>query len=329
MPTIMNYLLSLREYSDSMSILKTKGDYKTGKLSKAEFIGQMHEFHKVLFDFSENLKDTEIGSIEIADNKVIFTTRKTDFHPGGLSFYVDVHDKRVTPVDTFNFDYYEREDSEMLYRVVKNGDVIFDVGANIGWYSNHLSRKLPDSKIYSFEPIPETFEQLKRNVELNKSSNITLNNFALAEERKTLTFYYSPLVTGASSSQNITENPDMKKLECKADTLDNYVASNQIEKIDFLKCDVEGAELFVYKGGVETFKKFKPAIFTEMLRKWAAKFNYHPNDIIKLFTDIGYKCFASSAGKLKWIEKVTDETVETNFFFLHAEKHAEKIKQLT
>lgn len=61
-----------------MNITKAKKEYKEQKISKANFIDKMHEFHKVLFDFSENLKDTEIAKIEIEDNKVVFTTRATE-----------------------------------------------------------------------------------------------------------------------------------------------------------------------------------------------------------------------------------------------------------
>jgi FkbM family methyltransferase len=312
-----------------MTIKTTKADFKSNKLSKADFITQMHEFHKVLFDFSENLANTEIAKIEIEDGKVIFTSRKTNLHPGGVKFYVDVLDKRVTPVDTFNFDQYELEDSEMLYRLVNESDTIFDIGANIGWYSNHLSKKLPGAAIYSFEPIPETFAQVKRNTELNGAKNITLNNVALSDKIQTLTFYYSPTITGASSAANITENENMTKLECQTNTIDRFVKENNITKLDFIKCDVEGAEFMVYKGGAETIEKYKPIVFTEMLRKWAAKFNYHPNDIIAFFKQFGYNCYTSHDGKLVLFDKVTEDTLETNYFFLHPEKHKDKIKQLS
>jgi FkbM family methyltransferase len=242
---------------------------------------------------------------------------------------VDILDKRITPVDTFNFDQYELEDSEMLYKLVSDNDTIFDIGGNIGWYSNHLAKKLPGATIYSFEPIPETFAQLKRNAEMNHSGNIILNNFAFSDAVQTLKFYYSPNITGASSSQNITENEGMVKLECPADTIDNFVAKNNVPKLDFIKCDVEGAEFFVYKGGAATIEKCKPIVFSEMLRKWSAKFGYHPNDIIDFFRQFGYNVYTSHGGKLVPFGTVTDDTMETNYFFLHPEKHAEKIKALS
>jgi len=309
-----------------MNIKNVKKEYKEQKFSKGNFIEKMHEFHKVLFDFSENLKHTEIAKIEILDNKVVFTTRATDYHSGGCKFYVDVVDKRVTPIDTFNFDMYEKDDSEMLFKLINDGDTIFDIGANIGWYSNHLAKKFPNSTIYSFEPIPETFNQISANTELNGATNIRLNNLALSSKKEKLTFYYSPTVTGASSSQNITENQSMTKLELEAETIDNFISTNSIDKLDFVKCDVEGAEYFVYQGGFETFKNHKPIVFTEMLRKWAAKFDYHPNDIITFFAEIGYECFYSQNGKLKSITKITDDTTETNFFFLCPDIHIDLIK---
>ena len=165
-----------------MSIKEIKKEFKDNKITKQAFVEKMHAFHKVLFDFANNLKGTEIARVEIEDGNVIFVSRKTDLHPGGVKFYVDVIDPRVTPVDCFNFDVYEKEDSEMLYRLVSDGDTIFDIGANIGWYSNHLSKKLPNATIYSFEPIPETYAQVKRNTELNQSKNIHLNNFALSDK---------------------------------------------------------------------------------------------------------------------------------------------------
>ena len=312
-----------------MNIKEIKAEYKNGKLTKPEFADKMHEFHGVLFEFSENLAGTEIEKIEIEEGNVIFVTRQTPFHPGGVKFYLDIADKRITPLEAFNFDQYEQEDSEMLYSLVTDGDTIFDIGANIGWYSNHLAKKLPNSTIYCFEPIPGTFAQLKNNTGLNQSKNIVLNNFAFSDSVKTLSFYYSPALTGASSSVNITENESMTLLECPADTVDNFVAKNNIPKLDFIKCEVEGAEFFVYKGAAATIEKYKPIVFSEMLRKWAAKFGYHPNDIIAFFRQFGYNVYTSHGGKLVLFDTVTPDTMETNYFFLHPEKHADKIKSLS
>jgi hypothetical protein len=111
-------------------------------------------------------------------------------------------------------------------------------------------------------------------------------------------------------------------------TFDEYAETNKMTKIDFMKCDVEGAELFVFQGAKKSLEKYKPIVFGELLRKWAAKFGYHPNEIFDIFHNFGYTAFYVENKKLVKIAKIDDDTIPTNFFFLHNEKHAAKIKEL-
>src|SRR4051812_26601522 len=96
--------------------------------------------------------------------------------------------------------------------------------------------------------------------------------------------------------------------------------------MDLLKCDVEGAELFVFRGGRETLARHQPIIFAEMLRKWSAKFEYHPNDIISFLRPLDYSCFALDSAGLSRCDEVTDATTQTNFIFLNTSKHRELIE---
>ncbi len=312
-----------------MRISEIKDQFAKGQITKLEFINRMSEVHDVLFDFSNTLKDTEIAKIEISDDNVIMVSRKTDYHSGNVKFLCDSLDKRTVTLEAFNFGTYEQEDSEMIYKLITPEDIIFDIGANIGWYSNHIAAMQTTGKVYCFEPIPETFKKLSDNTNLNGFKNISLNNLAFSEKKQILTFYYSPTQTGASSSRNITEREDIVKLECDSISVDDFVHENNISKVSFIKCDVEGAELFVYQGATGTLTEHKPIVFTEMLRKWSAKFGYHPNDIISLFTKLGYLCFFVKEKKLIGIDRIDDNTIETNFFFLHKERHSDKIQQFS
>jgi hypothetical protein len=98
--------------------------------------------------------------------------------------------------------------------------------------------------------------------------------------------------------------------------------------VDFIKCDVEGAEKFVFEGAVEMLRRDRPIVYTEMLRKWAAKFDYHPNQIIKFFADLGYLCYVVNDGFLQELKIMDDTTIQTNFFFLHTVNHRQKIKAM-
>ena len=91
---------------------------------------------------------------------------------------------------------------------------------------------------------------------------------------------------------------------------------------------MEGAELLVFKGARNLFTNKQPVVFTEMLRKWAKKFDYHPNDIIKYFSDLGYLCFVIRDEKLISFTCVGDDTLDTNYIFLHGENHSNIISNL-
>ena len=86
-------------------------------------------------------------------------------------------------------------------------------------------------------------------------------------------------------------------------TLDQWTANQQI-KPDFIKCDVEGAELLVFRGGQETLRRDQPIVFAELLRKWSKPFGYHPNDMLCLFRGLGYLCYAVGSKGVHRIENV-------------------------
>jgi hypothetical protein len=110
-------------------------------------------------------------------------------------------------------------------------------------------------------------------------------------------------------------------------TLDEWVANYKVVP-DFIKCDVEGAELLVFQGGLSTLATYKPIVFSEMLRKWTRPFGYQPNDMLAYFKKLGYSCFAVGEKGTHLITEVTEETVETNYVFLHFEVHVTLIDAL-
>ena len=298
--------------------------YNAGALTKSEFIDVMYSQHQVLFEYAKLLQNIDIVSIEIKEGNVIFTSKEDQ-----IKFITQKPDKRTAPFEIINFGDYESQDAKFLYEIISDGDTILDIGANIGWYSMSFAKKKPSSIIHAFEPLPETFSSLISNVNINHMSNIICNNFGFSNEAKTLTFYTSAHTSVSNSAINITEDLFAKEVKCVVTTMDSYVSSNNIT-VDIIKCDVEGAELLVYQGGEKTISKNLPIVFTEMLRKWAAKFGYHPNDIIAFFSKFGYRCFTTSENQifnLSPISSVSNSTVKTNFFFLHPDKHVEIIKK--
>lgn len=306
-----------------MKIADTRNDFLGGKITKPEFIQMMYqEHHSKLFDYANYLKQTNITSIEITDDAIVMTSRDK-----GVKMICPLGDYRVAPVEALNFLDYETTDSAMIMRLVSPNDCVIDIGANMGWYSINIAKTYPQSKVHAFEPIPKTYSFLEQNIKLNHVSNIVAHHFGLSNERKDLTFYFYPEGSGNASSANLSERTDAELVACHVERLDDFVSANKVH-VNFIKCDVEGAELFAFQGGKETLQRDKPIVFTEMLRKWAAKFNYHPNEIIALFASLGYRCFYADGSTLKELAEMTDVTAETNFFLLHSVKHSAQISAL-
>lgn len=226
---------------------------------------------------------------------------------------------------------YEAVETELVKKIWKiiDAEVMFDVGANVGWYTLSFLSENKNGKTYSFEPSVENYQSFIKNVKLSGFENRAKTfNFGLFKEEKEVEFYYDIEVTGASSMADLRGQGTTRVETIQMKKLDDVVNNEAVDRIDFIKCDVEGSELFVYEGGLEAIKKYRPVVFSEMLRKWSAKFGYHPNNIIELFKEIGYDCYAVNESGLHKIDVVTEETVETNYMFLDIEKHSEVIKQL-
>lgn len=290
-------------------------DFLSNKVTKQSYIDQAFEIHKMLFQYKDILKDSDIAKIEIIDSDIIVTSRQDK-----IKMYIDFDDKRSTQLEILNFGNYERNESILMYELIEPNHVIFDIGANLGWYSLNFSKLAPNGKVFAFEPLPKTYVKCQRNLELNESQNIDLHNIALSDKEGEVKFFYNEKSSGSSSMKNLLELEDTIEIKCKLSTLDSFLDLHG-GAIDFIKCDVEGAELLVFQGARNTLKVAKPIVFTEMLRKWSAKYEYHPNDIINLFKEYDYECFYSNNKHLVKINKITDETLETNFFFLHSVKH--------
>jgi FkbM family methyltransferase len=282
------------------------------------------EYYFILFEFAKDLKNSNVKEIIIGDESVVIKTRKE-----GL--LLNCREGEMTSaLGQLILAGTENSEQEMmtalLGEIIRNkaggnsNTIFFDIGANIGWYSIYFDKLFTRLHIHAFEPVKVAYEQFQRNMVLNGSGSIVANNLGLADRNGTVDFYVSPSLLAASSLADTYQTHDKVKVKGEIRRLDDYCGENHIAP-DFIKCDVEGAELLVFKGAEKTLSEAKPLVMTELLRKWAKCFDYHPNDVIDLFKKKGYSCYVIAHGRLEACESVTDTTVETNFFFLHDEVH--------
>ncbi len=302
-----------------MPLTELKQAFATGTLTKAQYIDAMHRAHQCLFEYAEFLRSTEIAGIEITDGRVVMTTR------AGIRLLCNPADKRIAPLEILNFGTYEAAHADMMNALVREGSTVLDVGANIGFYTISLARQVPSATVVAFEPVPATFAYLRENLELNGVTNARIFNVGLSDQEGEQVFYFSPRNSVSASAARVTAEADTAAVVCRVRRLDDF-AREQHLRIDVLKCDVEGAEYLVLRGAAETLRRARPVIVAEMLRKWAAKFNYHPNDIIRFLGALGYRCFTTADRRLVPFAAMDEHTTDTNFFFLHADQHREQIR---
>lgn len=147
---------------------------------------------------------------------------------------------------------YEKYDVD-----IKENDYVIDAGANIGEFSIYASEKVgSNGKIFAFEPIPDIYKILVNQKKIITHDNIVGIMEALDQNEGRTHFKYSEDFAGGSSEAD----PNVNSIEVKVNTIDNYVKTNNIEKIDFIKMDIEGAERRALIGATETIKKYKPRL---------------------------------------------------------------------
>lgn len=139
----------------------------------------------------------------------------------------------------------ERKVLSLVKTKISNSPILFDVGANVGNYTKDLLEYFPNGEIHSFEPIPNTFNKLK-SIELKKGK---LNPLGLGNKsEKIKMFYYPDAPTFSSQSEVTNQNYKNEEIEVEFISLDEYCFENKINKIDFIKIDVEGFEMNVFEG---------------------------------------------------------------------------------
>lgn len=150
-----------------------------------------------------------------------------------------------------DFDYYQ------YFYKVKSGDVVIDAGANCGHLSIFFSKLVGQSgKVFAFEPDKFNIGRIEKNMALNPdlSNNIMIEDLLLWDKNEWINFYEAGTV-GSSAVWMPDAEHCVKK---QAVTIDDWVKNNLIQKLDFIKMDIEGAEIEALEGCVETIKTFQP-----------------------------------------------------------------------
>ena len=191
------------------------------------------------------------------------------------------------------------EETRCYLRLIRNGDCVLDVGANYGHYTVLYSHLVGSSgRVYGFEPVPQSTRELHRRIAGEAMyGNIVLSNAAVTDTsglELTISipnddYGQASLATHTHGSWRRGDN--IVQLKCQTITLDDYLAKSDIQKVDFIKIDVEGAELLVLKGAANLLRTHRPVIHLEYFEQWSKAFGYSLTDLVTFLESCGYRNF--------------------------------------
>lgn len=221
-----------------------------------------------------------------------------------LNKFISLTDVDVlTPYGTVNVDltispgqgiaaFRPTPEAEIIARYARG--VCYDIGANFGIYSVLMAQKC---KVFSFEPNSKIFGHLEKTA---RGKNITPFNVALADYNGAADFFVPEEATMGSLT-DWTHDDDMSgitayagdvtKILVEVATMDDFVAANNLPLPEFMKIDVEGAEISVFRGGRKTIEAARPVIYFEVSKTLWKKMNTSAAEGYDFFKSLGYSLY--------------------------------------
>lgn len=158
---------------------------------------------------------------------------------------------------------YEAENFSLLRKHIRPGAVVLDIGAHIGLFSVIAAKWAGAvAKVYAFEPAPSTHRVLDRTIRMNHlEGQVVPVNSAMGLAPGSIDFFVSDHEADNSNSLvPYKSDRPLRAIPVKLDSIDHFVSAQNLEQVDFIKMDVEGAEFDTLRGGLDVIRRFRPVI---------------------------------------------------------------------
>ncbi len=218
----------------------------------------------------------------------------------------------------------ESFDVQIVKRCLGGIRTFWDIGANTGIYCFVAATETDsDARIVAFEPQPECCAQLRETIRLNRwEKKVEVCAIGLGEHPATMDLYLSG--TGSTLRNEFNDNHESPRIPVRVDTVDQCRQKLGVEKIDFMKIDVEGFELDVLKGGEKSIESDKPILFIEiadMIKGRSFRNILYPQTLHWLWKR-GYVLFRSDGrARISRVRKATGQTDPSMYLCLHPDRH--------
>ena len=197
--------------------------------------------------------------------------------------------------------FHEFNEMRFLNRYLRPEMTFIDVGANQGEYSLFAARRVTRGRVLAFEPTTHFFERLNFNIQINGIKNIHPFKMGLSDHRGEVPIYFNADndLNHEGLASLFTQNEEDQNQEViRLDVLDEVTVRERIDRIDFIKIDVEGSEWAVLRGAERVLQQHRPALMVELNDETALLAGYTVNQMISWLDVLGYKPFLIDKGGL-------------------------------
>jgi FkbM family methyltransferase len=204
----------------------------------------------------------------------------------------------IDSLGVFGKGVHEPLTTELIKKEIKKGDIVLDIGANIGYYTLIFAKLVgEEGKVYAFEPDPANFALLKKNVKINGYQNVILVDKAVSNKNGKTKLYISEKSCGLHRIYDIHDG--RKFIEIESVRLDDYF-KNYNGRIDWIKIDIEGAEWAAIQGMPLLLEKNKNLkIVTEFAPIFLKEYGIQPEEYLKLLQKYGFRIYNINEDKNK------------------------------
>ena len=256
-----------------------------------------------------------IGNLPIINNlnaKVVEHLKDEYAIIDGRKMFLDKKDTLLLSINGI----YEENETNFLKNLIKKGDIVLDIGANIGYYTLLFAQLVGNTgKVYAFEPDPRNYQLIEKNIEINNFTNVVLVKKAVCAKSGNTTLY---LMESSAHNTLRKDHPQtIDKIDIDLISLDDYFKTLSIIP-DFIKMDIEGNEINALKGMSDILQSNK----TKIMIEWG------PTKLAKKMMDICHMDNLKFLGELDF--KFRDLTSQSQVFlnFKEVEKKYRNTKKI-
>lgn len=180
---------------------------------------------------------------------------------------------------------------------IKDDAIVLDVGGHAGQFTKLFAKMAPKGKVFTFEPASYTRQILQSMAGLKRLNNVFIIPFGLGDKASEQTLNV-PIKKSGSVGYGLSfigtpnsDRHDLYKDQILITTIDKIVDCFNIQRIDFIKVDIEGFEYQLLQGARESIKRFKPTLFLEICDSALCRNNSSSKDIFEFLAPFGYKSY--------------------------------------